>query len=160
MHGVKGSLMTLGVGVGAAFVGMAAGNFISTNVTPKIFAPSATDTPQSVALRNLGIAAGAAVLLVTFGKKFAPPLAVYSAAIGLLIIPAKNALTAYAPGSASFLGGSPMAMPRFRQPDGRISAYPQPRKAIGAYPQPRAGRSMGAYPQVSAYPSSAQMQPG
>lgn len=156
MTGAKGAAMSLAYGLGGALGGMALGNVITTHVTPRIFAPQAGDTPQSVATRNFAIVGIGALGVLMFGKKFAPPLVVYSAAIGMLIQPTKALIYAYAPGS-TFLGGSSVAMPRFRNANGLIA---NSRGRTGAYPLVGNKGGVSAYPQVGAYPQATyQSQP-
>ena len=158
LTGFKSSAMTVGMGVAGGVAGLFVGNFLSVNVTPKLFAPNATDSATTVALKNAVVPAAAAVALVMFGRKLAPPIVIYGAAIGLLILPVRSLIYAAMPptGSAPFLGGGSMAFPMFPRAGAVTSAYPRLTAGVSAYP----GRAtpIGAYPQVSAYPAAAHQQ--
>ena len=156
----KSAATAVGVGVLGALGGLAVGNILAVNVTPKLFAPNATDSQSTAALKQLVVPALAAVAIAVYGRKYVPPVVAYGAAIGLLILPVRNAIYAMAPAGSpmTFLGGGPMAMPMFARAGRVTSAYPQLRAGMSSYPQART--PLGSYPQVSSYPTAAyQHQP-
>ncbi|HEX3698903.1 MAG TPA: hypothetical protein VH374_26270 [Polyangia bacterium] len=167
-RGLLGTAKTLGIGLGAALAGVAVGNFLSVNITPKIFPVSPTDTPTTAAAKNLAVSGALAIGVAHFGKKLGLPEGVAALiAIGILIVPARNMIYTMAPAGTpfTFLGGGTMRLPTFPGPRSTMGAYApgnyQGRGAIGmgAYPR-RAATPLGAYPsRVQAYPTSS-MQPG
>lgn len=163
LGGLKGAAMSVGLGVAGALGGVAASNFITTNITPKIFAPQATDTPQSVAWKNLAVNGAFALGVALYGKKVVPPLLAYSVAIGIVLLPARQVVYAMAPAGKpfTFLGGGVVAMPPFSRGNRPLNAYPGTRAALpmGSYPR-ATGRGMGAYPAVAAYPQDYGHHPG
>ena len=158
LGGVGGTLKKVGIGVVSVLGGMAVGNYISINVTPKIFTPAATDTTTTTATKNLLVAGALAFGIAMWGKRFIGEGPATLVAIGVMVVPVKNLIYAASP-TSTFLGGGVMAMPGFRRPNGSISAYPRRTLPMGSYPRP-GGQS--AYPQISSYPSAAYggHQPG
>lgn len=160
LSGIKGAAISVGMGLGATLAGVYAGNFITTNITPKIFAPQATDTAQSRAWKSLAVNGVLAVGVALYGKKVVPPIVAYGIAIGMVLLPARQVVYAMAPAGTSptFLGGGVTAMPPF-SPANRPLGLPRGRlNGMGSYPRP-GSTPLGAYPQLGAYPGTGQSQP-
>lgn len=157
MNAVLGSLKGLAIGTAGVLGGVAVGNYVCTTIGPKLLPQSATDTPTTIAGKNLLVAGALAVGIAVLGRKVSPEIAGL-VAIGVLVKPATQLIYAVAPASAAgFLGNGVTLMPGFPRAGRVVSGYAGTPRTL-----PRGGAS--AYPDMAAYPSHMsaypQHQPG
>lgn len=140
--GILGSAVDLSIGAVSALAGAALGNRLAAYI------PLNDTDPSRPPVMAWGKSVLLAVLTKHFGKRIRvlPSHVVDSAALGMVLFPTKNLVTALAPSAAPFLG-SVTALPSFPGGARRLSSYSL--NGMGDYADPSGDEAfdtgLGAY---------------